>query len=73
MQVNFGCDLHVSSPVCLTDVVYVLLHGGGHVKVTSDIDIDSMKNKHSLISGFVFIIAYLSFAVFILEKLDNVL
>ena len=26
VQVNIGCDLHVSSPVCLTDAVHVLLH-----------------------------------------------
>ena len=39
--VNIGCDFHVSSPVCQTGAVHVLLH---MQVITPDIDnMDSMK------------------------------
>ena len=40
-------SLHVSSPVCLTGVVYVLQH----MEVTPDTDLNCMKYKGSLIFG----------------------
>ena len=46
VQVNIGCNLQASSPVCSTGVVHVLLH----LEVTSDIDMDFMKYKGSLFS-----------------------
>ena len=51
IQVNNGCDIHISFPVCLTDIVHVLLHVGGPVEVTPDIDMDSIKYKDFIILG----------------------
>ena len=44
IQVNIEFDLHTSSLVCAIDVV-----PGGHVKVTINIDLESMKYKGSLV------------------------
>ena len=51
IRVSIGHDLQVSSPVCRKGVVRVLPACGGHVEVTPDIDLDSMKYKGSLIFG----------------------
>ena len=40
-----------SFPVCLTDSVHVLLHVGGPVRVTPNIDLDSIKYEDFLIFG----------------------
>ena len=50
IQVNIGCDLHVSSPLYPAGVVRVAAHEG-HLEVTPDIVFDSMKYKGSLILG----------------------
>ena len=50
IQVNFGGDLHVSYPVCPIGVLYVLLY----MEITPDTDLDSMKDKRSLIYGSVY-------------------
>ena len=44
IQVNIGCDLHISSPVSQT----------GAVHVTPDIDLDFMKYEGSLFFGCVY-------------------
>ena len=54
---NIGCDLAtciISSMPNRTGVVHALLH----VAVTSNIDLDSMKYKGSLILGFVYTIGW---------------
>ena len=53
VQVDIGVsrDLHIPSPVYPTGVVHVLLH----VEVT-DIDLDAMKYKSSLIFGSAYIV-----------------